>query len=421
MDGGSRVSFEFSEWTVQQASSHDLRVVIIYRPQSDSDDRRIPMSSFFTEFSDYLKTVVLCKEQLVVVGDFNIHVDVPNNSDSTKFLDILESFSLQQHVVGPTHIHGHTLDLVITRQSDQIVRSTPRVDRYFSDHASVFCNLHSIKPSFSTRTLSFRKLKSVDVYSLNDDLAKSDLCKNPPDDLEELVTSYNKALKAVLDKHAPVKTRTIVVRPRVPWYTDEIRHAKGERRKAERRLSKLDSDLVAFKVKRNAANNLMKNARQAFYTNFIEENSCDQRTLFRASKRLFNQSQGDGLPPNLHASTFANQIGEYFVTKIDTIQRQIEADITDLTVREASISVDSTAKVFPTLSAFKTLSDKNVKSLIQNSALKSCPLDPMPSRLVSKCDALIPVMTTIINKSLAIIRIWTLPRELEGGICMSIT
>ena len=99
----------------------------------------------------------------------------------------------------------------------------------------------------------------------------------------------------------------------------------------------------------------MNNARRAFYTNFIEENSRDQRTLFRTSKRFFNQSQDDGLPSNLHAPTFANQIGEYFVTKIDTIQRQIEADITDLTVQEASISVYSTAKVFPTLSAFKTV------------------------------------------------------------------
>ena len=129
----------------------------------------------------------------------------------------------------------------------------------------MFCHLHSII-LFYHRTLSFRKFKSVDVDSLNDDLAKSDLCKNPPHDLEELVISYNKTLKAVLDKHAPVKTRTIVVRPRVPWYTDEIRHAKRERRKAERRwrLSKLDSDVVAFKIKRNAVNNLINNARRAF-------------------------------------------------------------------------------------------------------------------------------------------------------------
>ncbi|KAL9957977.1 hypothetical protein ACROYT_G034937 [Oculina patagonica] len=360
------------------------------------------MTTFFTEFSDYLETIVLCKEQLVVVGDFNIHVDVPDDSDSTKFLDLLESFSLQQHVMGSTHIHGHTLDLVITRQSDQILRSTPRIDRYFSDHASVLCHLHSIKPSFSARSLSFRKLKSVNVETLNDDLAKSDLCKNPPDDLDELVVSYNKTLTAALDKYAPVKTRTIVVRPRVPWYTEEIRHAKRERRKAERRwrLSKLNSDLVAFKIKRNAVNNLMNRARQAFYTNFIEENSFDQRKLFRASKRLFNQSQDDGLPPNLHAPTFANELGKYFVTKIDTIRRQIDADITDLTVPVESITVNSNAMVIPTLSAFKTLSDKDVKSLIQNSALKTCPLDPMPSRLVSKCDALLPVITSIVNKSL---------------------
>ena len=142
--------------------------------------------------------------------------------------------------------------------------------------------------------------------SLNDDRANSELCKNPPDDLEELLLSYNKTLIAVLDKHAPVKTRTIVMRPQVPWYTDEIRQAKRERRKAERRwrLSKLYYDLAVFKVKRNAVYNLMNKARQAFYAKLIEDNSCNQRKLFRVSKRLFNQSQ---LPPNLNTPTFANE------------------------------------------------------------------------------------------------------------------
>ena len=36
----------------------------------------------------------------------------------------------------------------------------------------------------------------MNVDSLNDDLAKSELCKNPPDDLEELLLSYNKTLIA---------------------------------------------------------------------------------------------------------------------------------------------------------------------------------------------------------------------------------
>ena len=38
------------------------------------------------------------------------------------------------------------------------------------------------------------------------------------------------------------------------------------------------------KRKRNAVNNLLNKAQQEFYTNFIEENSLNQRRVFRASK-----------------------------------------------------------------------------------------------------------------------------------------
>ena len=51
--GGAKMSFEFSEWTVQLASSYGLRLVVVYRPQSDSDDHRIPITTFF---SDVLQT-----------------------------------------------------------------------------------------------------------------------------------------------------------------------------------------------------------------------------------------------------------------------------------------------------------------------------------------------------------------------------
>ena len=46
--GGAKMSFEFSEWTVQLASSYGLRLVVVYRPQSDSDDHRIPWPRFST-------------------------------------------------------------------------------------------------------------------------------------------------------------------------------------------------------------------------------------------------------------------------------------------------------------------------------------------------------------------------------------
>ena len=58
---------------------------------------------------------------MLVPGDFNIHVDVPNDIDAVKFLDLLESLGFEQHVTKPTHIFGRTLDLFITRRTETLL------------------------------------------------------------------------------------------------------------------------------------------------------------------------------------------------------------------------------------------------------------------------------------------------------------
>lgn len=72
------------------------------------------MVSFLNEFSSYMESIILSKDHLLILGDFNIHVDVPTDAYTVKFMDLLESVGLEQHVRGPTHTHGHILDLVIT-------------------------------------------------------------------------------------------------------------------------------------------------------------------------------------------------------------------------------------------------------------------------------------------------------------------
>ena len=56
------------------------------------------------------------------------------------------SMGLKQHVNVPTHVSGHTLDLMITREHDPVISSVPVADRYLSDHASVLCSLNNAKP-----------------------------------------------------------------------------------------------------------------------------------------------------------------------------------------------------------------------------------------------------------------------------------
>ena len=57
-------------------------------------------------------------EPLVLTGDFNIHVNIGSDSDAVRFLDLLSSMGLQQHISFSTHISGNTLDLLISRTLD---------------------------------------------------------------------------------------------------------------------------------------------------------------------------------------------------------------------------------------------------------------------------------------------------------------
>jgi hypothetical protein len=43
---------------------------------------------------------------------------------------------------------------------------------------------------------------------------------------------------SIIDKHAPLKSKNIILRPNTEWYSDELRAAKRDRRKAERRMRK---------------------------------------------------------------------------------------------------------------------------------------------------------------------------------------
>ena len=81
-----------------------------------------------------------------MTGDVYIHVDDCSNPDTQKFLDLLDSFDLQQHVNQPTNRDGHTLDLSITRKSETLVDDEPAVDLFISDHAAVFTRLELSLP-----------------------------------------------------------------------------------------------------------------------------------------------------------------------------------------------------------------------------------------------------------------------------------
>ncbi len=74
------------------------------------------------------------------------------------------------------------------------------------------------KPGPMKKEITFRKLRTLDIKALCNDIQESSLKHNLPKNLLELVEQYNNIIQDIFDKHAPVYKRTITIHLQAPWY-----------------------------------------------------------------------------------------------------------------------------------------------------------------------------------------------------------
>ena len=73
------------------------------------------------------------------------------------------------------------------------------------------------------REITYRKIKSIDLDRFREDLRSSELCNKIYPSLDDMVSGYDSSLSSILNKHAPLKTKTLVCRRRVPWFNSDIK------------------------------------------------------------------------------------------------------------------------------------------------------------------------------------------------------
>ena len=133
--------FQTFEFMDMQILSRSVCIAIIYRPPLSSN-RDCTTDHFMVEFGSLLEQYVTDSSSLLITGDFNLHVDNSLDKSAQDFLALIDSFNLKQYVCSPTHRAGHILDLLITRDDDQLVTSVSIHDAAFSDHFVVNCALN---------------------------------------------------------------------------------------------------------------------------------------------------------------------------------------------------------------------------------------------------------------------------------------
>ena len=164
--------------------------------------------SFCEELIDILENNITGnKGHLLLLGDFNIHLDKQDAPDTIFFEDFLYTFGLTYHAKQPTHTSSYIIDLVISQpEFCQTVR-TVELGHYLSDYCFTLMPILLDRPIPARKNIKYQKIKSIDHNAFN--LHLSEAFNNQPEPHMDRVLQYNRELRKEFPKHAPKKSKFI--------------------------------------------------------------------------------------------------------------------------------------------------------------------------------------------------------------------
>jgi hypothetical protein len=364
----------------------------IYRPPSSS------FALFMIEFQSILETFISCPSELIISGDFNIHIDNPTDNHSGQFINLLTSFDLKQHMNAPTHHLGHTLDLLITRSESNSVSLASCNDSYLSDHLTITCSIDfTFKAPSSKKRIKYRPWKLLDINTFKLKILASPLLNSPPMSAEEYANQFQLDINNILDELIPEKTKIVTDRPSQPWFNKDISDARQRRSQLERawRHSKLPSDLKRFRKQCRYARKLVNNSKSEYFSNLINENLTSPKALWQSLNKLLNRNKLSVFPHLNSPRELADKFIQFFADKIAGIRQKFTSSYEEDDLSFPKVSPPNFETLQPT-----TLNE--IRQIVFSSPSKQCLLDIMPTDILKQCfDVLGPVITDLVNLSLS--------------------
>ena len=178
--------------------------------------------------------------------------------------------------------------------------------------------------------------------------------------------------------------------------TSKLLDCKRSCRQLERlwRRSRSGYDRSKYRNYRNLYNRLMTEGKSQYFSNLIDENSENPRSLWDTINNILHRTPAAALPESNNVKSLCEHFAKYFCDKIKTIRANFSNQVDDVpSVQKPKIR----NKLFNLVPAL----EDEVMKIIMKSASKPCDLDPIPTNILKALlDILIKPITTIINLSL---------------------
>ena len=148
----------------------------------------------------------------------------------------MNAYGLSQTVKEPTHKAGHIIDHIYFNEfqleiEHDIVSETLGLT---TDHFPLIFKLPSPVSKDTNGTVTYRKLKDIDLGKFIEDLQDSYNAIDFADmNFKDMYSEYDVASRLIVDRHGPLVTRKQVATP-IAWMDAEYRESRAKRRKYER-------------------------------------------------------------------------------------------------------------------------------------------------------------------------------------------
>ena len=196
-----------------------LTIAGIYHPPIGSPKGNTH-TMLLDEVSKLIQLLITNYTNLVLLGDFNIHIQHIESADSIAYNDMMEALGLTQHIEELTHRLGNTLDLIYTESLDRARVIHSFIGNLISNHRMVAIELEIMKQLEKHQSTMHMNYKDFNLNNISQAFNNNEILGQPS--LDKAVQVFNKEMERTLDKIVPKEEKKEHKRQYKQWFTSHL-------------------------------------------------------------------------------------------------------------------------------------------------------------------------------------------------------
>ena len=385
---------------IHQYKTKPFLVTTWYRPPNSPID-------LLAKFENILRLIDIEEKESIIMGDLNcdlLHKDLDHMTKELNFITNLYEYN--QLIHEPTRETINTSSLIdhfyINKKDNIIIAGTTKIT--ISDHYLIYGVKSFPSLKGEERIIEFRDFKNFREKDFLRDIAWAETYNlESYTDPNRMWYIWKNKFSAIIDKHAPLKTRKIG-KKRTPWITKQLLLSKRNKNLLKKKAlkSKDENDWLTFKSARNSHNKLIKSSIRHHYDVEIRNNQGNTKHMWKSINNLIHKSK-----KSQNITDICNKNGEIINTP--GIPNAFNNHFTDLgfnlsqNILRCSIPPQSYISESTREFIFCDITEQEVYQLLSSlSPNKASGLDGLPAKLIKLASPYITKsLTTIFNKSIS--------------------